>query len=253
MPKSISLIPYFKKNGYLLLIAALLFGASYIIDYFRSGSANVTAIENKFTDYLQSAQIDFEAVNSNNEFVNTLYDDQLSASQMNMLKQKKYFLFFYNVNTIDSSKLIQWNTQAILPTQAILRDTGKLGFSQLANGYYVWFKQFNSRGFSIGLLPIKWNYIVTNEYLKNDFTIEGILTSYYNLIPNGNVKDIHGKSLFGLQEIAGVTVQNNNIFSVLIKILATFLIFIFIYFLAIFLLQSGYDPLKVFIYFFIRV
>ena len=251
MPKSISLIPYFKKNGYLLLVAILLFGASYIVDYFQSGIANVNSIENKYTNHLHRAQKDFESINKNNELITSIYENQLTASGMKMLKQKKYFIFFYNVNTIDSSRLALWNTQTVLPSQAILQHADKVGFTQLANGYYVWFKQFNSHGFSIGLLPVKWNYIVTNEYLKNDFVIEGDLSAHYRLVSNGNVKDINGKALFGLQEIKDVPVLQNNIYSILLKLIATLFIFIFIYYLAIFLLQAKYPPGKVFVYLFI--
>jgi signal transduction histidine kinase len=251
VPRYVSLIPYFKKNGYLLLVALLLFGASYIVDYFRSGSANVNVIENNFTDYLQKAQKDFEAVNKNNELINFIYDDKLSIKRIEALEQKKYFTFFYHVNIVDSSRLVLWNTQTILPTKAILTSAETVGFTQLSNGYYVWFKQFNSRGFAIGLLPVKWNYIVTNEYLKNDFVLEEGLSNHYRLTTTGNIKDISGKSLFGLEEISGIPVSQNNAFSILLKLLGTFVIFIFIYFLAMYLLHAGYSPTKVFVYFFL--
>lgn len=251
MPKSISLIPYFKKNGYLLLIAVLLFGASFIIDHFRSGTANVNTIENKFTSYLHKAQRDFESVNSNKELINAIYDAKLSVAGIETLNQKNYFIFFYNLNTIDSSKLAQWNTQTILPPASILTNSEKVGFALLSNGYYVWFKQFNSRGFAIGLVPIKWNYIVTNEYLRNDFAIGENLASQYNLVPGGNVKDINGANLFGLQEIKAAQVAQNNGYSILLKLAATLLGFIFIYFLAIYLLQSGFRPTHVFVFLFV--
>lgn len=251
MPKFVSLIPYFKKNAYLLLAALLLFCASYIIDYFQSGSANVNAIENEFTAYLQKAQKDFEALNSNSEFINSVFDDELPTRGIETLAHKNYFAFFYNLNTTDSSELVLWNTQTILPTKEILTATETSGFTQLSNGYYVWFKQFNNRGFAIGLLPIKWNYIVTNEYLKNDFVLGNGLSYEYKLTPAGNVKDLNGKALFGLEEIHGVNVSQNNALSILLKLLGSFVIFIFIYFLAMYLLQAGFRPTKVFIYFFL--
>src|SRR5690606_22559213 len=106
----------------------------------------------------------------------------------------------------------------------------------------------NSRGFAIGLLPVKWNYIVTNEYLRNDFVLDEGLGAKYNLAETGNVKEIKGKQLFGLQEIQQAKEKQNNPSSILLKLLGTVLLFIFIYFLAIYFLQGGYKPTGVFIY-----
>ncbi len=251
MPKAFLLFPYFKKNGYLLLIAALLFGASLIIDHFQNSTANVNAIEEKFTKYIQQEQKDFEALNANKFFINEIYNNKLSAAGMRELEVEKYFVFFYDINVEDSSRLVLWNTQKVLPTRALLTARETVGFTQLANGYYVWFKQFNSRGFSIGLLPVKWNYIVTNEYLKNDFVLDDVSGTKYKLADEGKVQDLSGKPLFGLQEIYQTSEKQNNIYSILLKLLATALIFIFIYFLAIYFLQNGFSPTGVFVYLFL--
>ncbi|NOT90435.1 sensor histidine kinase [Ferruginibacter sp.] len=134
-----------------------------------------------------------------------------------------------------------WNTQAVQPTEALLYGADSSGFVQLQNGYYVWRKKNTNRGIIIALIPVKWKYVVTNEYLKNTFVIgEGIENNYDISLDSGavSVKGAGGKDLFFLFKKPGTVIPKNNIISVWLRITGTFLIFLFIHFCAVYIAMN---------------
>ncbi len=151
--------------------------------------------------------------------------------------QKKYFFYLFHLNESGQYNAIFWNTQAVQPTEDLLRNTDSSGFVQLQNGYYVWQKKNTNQGILIALIPVKWNYVITNEYLKNSFVIgEGIENNYDVSVDSGavTVKSVSGKPLFYLFKKPGTFIPKDNIVSVWLRILATVFIFLFIHFCAVF-------------------
>jgi two-component system, NtrC family, nitrogen regulation sensor histidine kinase NtrY len=112
------------------------------------------------------------------------------------------------------------------------------GFIQLQNGYYVWRKINAGREIAIALIPVKWNYVVTNEYLQNNFVIgEGIENNYDISLEAGTaiVKDLSGKNLFYLFKKAGTIIPKSNLVSVWLRILGTVFLLLFIHFCALYI------------------
>lgn len=141
------------------------------------------------------------------------------------------------MNDAGQYNAIFWNTQSVQPTDDLLRNADSTGFVQLQNGYYVWQKKNAAQGILIALIPVKWNYVITNEYLKNSFVIgEGIENNYDVSSDSGavTVKCLNGKSLFYLFKKPGTFIPKDNIVSVWLRILATVFIFLFIHFCAVF-------------------
>lgn len=157
------------------------------------------------------------------------------------ITQKKYYFYLYQLNDMGLYTAAFWNTQAVQPTEALLYGADSSGFVQLQNGYYVWRKKNTNRGIIIALIPVKWKYVVTNEYLKNTFVIgEGIENNYDISLDSGavSVKGAGGKDLFFLFKKPGTVIPKNNIISVWLRITGTFLIFLFIHFCAVYIAMN---------------
>ena len=109
---------------------------------------------------------------------------------------------------------------------------------QLQNGYYVWRKVNVGQGIVLALIPVKWNYVITNEYLKNYFVIgQGIENNYDIAVENGSkeVKGLNGDTLFYLFKKGGTIVPKNTIVSAWMRILGTLLVLLFLHFCAVYI------------------
>src|SRR5205085_7721560 len=126
----------------------------------------------QLTSYVQSAEKDFQSVIEDSVLVNSVVAKNVSEDRLKKLTKKKYFLFFYTFDSAGQPQLASWNTQQVLPSAGLLYLQGKSGFVQLQNGYYVWNSYSDKRIKVLALIPVKWNYIISNEYLQNGFADE---------------------------------------------------------------------------------
>mgnify|MGYP003478054950 FL=1 len=158
------------KNSYLLIIAAWLITFSFIIDNYWSGNSSVTAVSENIESYVQDQEKDFEKLLQDTILVSKINNNKYDEKQLKDLTGKPYFIYRYFVNDIQLKQLIFWNTQAVMPTDEILDSQDSSGFARLDNGYYVWRKATTVNSNTIALIPVKWDYFVTNTYLQNTFT-----------------------------------------------------------------------------------
>ncbi len=150
--------------------------------------------------------------------------------------KKEYFFYLYHVNEFNQYTAAFWNTQAVQPTEKIIQQADSTGFVQLQNGYYVWRKAKVINGIAIALIPVKWNYIVTNDYLKNTFVIGEELENNYDIsLETGpvTVKCLNGKELFYVFKKAGTIIPKSNVISVWLRILGAIFLLLFIHFCAV--------------------
>ncbi len=175
-----------------------------------------------------------------NKLVTKNYDEDF----LKVFTDKKYFFYFYHLNELNQYTAAFWNTQAVQPTDKIILQKDSAGFIQLQNGYYVWRKVQVSNGIAIALIPVKWNYVITNDYLKNSFVIGEDLENNYDIsIEQGaamaSVKSLNNKELFYLFKKAGTIIPKSNLISVWLRILGTVFLFLFIHFCAVFISVNG--------------
>jgi signal transduction histidine kinase len=229
---------FFSKNSYLLVIAAWFITISFIIDNYWSDNSSVNSVQNKIETYIQQQEKDFNKLSADKVLLNKLTLKNYDEAFIKKYTEKKYFFYLYRLNDLGQYNALFWNTQAVQPTDLLLQQIDSIGFIQLQNGYYVWKKVSNSSGLSIALIPVKWNYVVTNEYLKNSFVIgEGIENNYDINLEAGavSVKCLNGKVLFYLFKKAGTFIPKNNVISVWLRITGTLFIFLFIHFCAVYI------------------
>lgn len=232
MQHTITLRRFFYKNAYLLLLAAWLVTLSFIVDNYWSANASLHSVQNKITSHIQQQEKDFQALANDTTVINKIVRGTYPEEFINSLTRKKYFVFFYAPDSSGHEELICWNTQQVLPFPSLLYENRKTGFIQLENGYYVW-KRYNTNNVKVlGLIPVKWNYIISNEYLKNGFVNDPSLSLNYDISSNPDVgvsvKSFDGTPLFSLFEIAGNTNYQNNFVSVILRILAALMVLLFI-------------------------
>ncbi len=223
------------KNSYLLIIAAWFITISFIIDNYLSGNSSVGTVRNNIENYIQKQEKDFEKLVLDTILVKKINDDKFDEEQLQLLTNKKYFIYRYFVNDIGLHQLIFWNTQTVLPSAEILSYPDNSGFIQLENGYYAWRKFTSPGSITVALIPIKWNYFVTNTYLRNSFATGKDLESNYDISTQPNtaaVKSIDGNKLFYLVEKRNIVIPKNNLAAVWFRILAAVFVLLFIHLLA---------------------
>ncbi len=225
------------RHSYLLIIAAWLITISFIIDNYLSGNSSVAAVRHKIESHLQKQEKDVEKLMANAEVTGPISNNSYDEAILLKLTDKKYFVYRYFINDIGHKQLIFWNTQTVLPSAEILSSYDSSGFSQLENGYYVWRKIKAASGISVVLIPVKWNYFVTNAYLKNSFVAGEELENKYDISvqPNNTaVRSIHGNTLFYLTEKSTNIIPKSNLTAVWLKVLAVIFLLFFIHLTAAF-------------------
>ena len=223
------------KNSYLLILAVCLVIFSFIADQYRSGNSSMAAVLQTVEKDVQVHEKDFDKLMSDTALVRQMDDNSYDEPQLLQLTDKQYFIFRYFINDIGLHQIIFWNTQTVLPTEEIIRVKDSSGFVKLDNGYYVWRKYASANSITIALIPVKWNYFVTNTYLENGFVAGKRFERNYDISPLASaapVKSISGSHLFYMAEKSADVIPGNNRLSVWFRICAALLILLFIHLLA---------------------
>jgi len=224
---------FFKYNLYLLVAAAWLITLSFIINNYWSSTSNIKAVQKKMNNYVKDAENDFVKILNDSSFLKHMQRAAMSGKKERLLQKKDYFIYLYQGKSLSQPSLQYWSTQTVLPDEGILASPHKAGFAQLSNGFYVWNKVVNSNKFAIALIPIKWNYIVTNEYLKNDFTNNPRTGVFFDIFPGtsaaGNINSIYKEPLFYLVKKPSTLLAKDNVISVWFRVMAAFLVLLFIH------------------------
>ena len=237
MLKKIIIPRIITNNIYLLVIVAWLVTLSFLINNYWSSYSNLKAVQKKMTGYIQTAEKDFIAMAADGSFKNLMQDSLLE--DLSKVSKKDYCLFLYNLDSTAALHLSYWNTQKVLPDSGIIYSALKAGFAQLPNGFYVWNKSDSAGILAIALIPVKWNYIITNEYLQNNFVDNPLTGQKYDIFPGqttaGNISSVHGTPLFYLVEKDAVNIFKDNIVSIWFRIVAAILTLLFIHLCAVYI------------------
>ncbi len=226
------------KNSYLPVIAAWLITISFIIDNYWADTASVASVQKKIEQYIHAQEKDFNVFAADTALQQKLLKKDYDGSTLKAISSKPYFVYLYQLNETADLHLNFWSSQTAVPADKILQNSDSTGFMQLQNGYYVWQKKAANGVTAVALIPVKWNYIITNDYLKNSFVAgDGLEVNYEIALDSGKVpvKCSNGQTAFYLFKKAGTILPKNNIASVWLRIIATFLLLLFVHMCAIYL------------------
>jgi two-component system, NtrC family, nitrogen regulation sensor histidine kinase NtrY len=191
------------KNSYLLIIAACLVIISLIVDKVYTGYSSPEAVKKTVQNYVQDQERDFKNLLQDTVLIKKINDDQYDEAQLKQLTDKPYFIYRYFVNDIGLHQIIFWNTQTVLPTESVIAAIGENGMAKLGNGYYVWLKKTEAKSITIALIPVKWEYFITNNQLQNNFVVGKNIEKKYAVADTAtpaSIKSIAGNDLFYLAE-----------------------------------------------------
>lgn len=234
---------FFFKKSYQLIIAAWLITISFFIDNYWAGNSSVKSVQKNLNKYISEQQLDYQRFLVDTVAVNKLVTKKHDEAFLNKYINKRYFFYLYQQKDSSHFVLSFWNTQSAQPNNEILLSGKNEGFIQLQNGYYVWQKASINNIASVALIPIKWKYVITNEYLQNTFAIDADIELNYDLtIDSGSapIKSIKGNTLFYLVQKANFVLAKNNEIAVYLRILATLMVLFFIHLCATFLAVNNY-------------
>lgn len=223
------------KSGYLLLVAAWLITISLIIDNYWTENSSPGIARKNIASLINRQERDFENLCRDTLLLKRLNYQQTDENVNSILLSKEYFLFTCRDYPGIEPEITYWNTQVTEPPISLLSTVSDVGFANLANGYYVWKKcRFDSM-MAIALIPVKWNYSITNEYLRNEFILSESLDKLYDISMEATpypVRSVNGQVLFYLTTKGNVTVQHNSFFAAILRIIAALLVLLFIQLLA---------------------
>ncbi len=231
------------KNIYLLVVAAWLITISFVVDNYWSVNASLSTVQKELSNYIHNQENDFVKLVNDSATINKIGKGVFTEEYLLHITRKKYFVFFYSTDSTFHESLICWNTQQVLPYPSLLYEKRDKGFVKLQNGYYVW-NRYNFKDIkALALIPVKWDYIIENENLQNDFANDKSITQTYDIAPGADkavaIKSINGKDLFYIHEKSINSIYKNNPVAVALQIGALLLILLFVQWCATFFALRG--------------
>ncbi len=225
---------FLKDNSYLLFASVLLL----IISVFTQRTDTRNFFSRSYTKqlqaYISTAENNFDRFTADTAQLNALANATADEVQVTKIAtQQEYFYLYKKTNSI--TKLSFWNTQSVFPDSSILSLPDTVGFTTLVNGYYFYQKKLVDTIEVISLLPIKWNYIVTNDYLKNQFVKDAAVGNKFDIATEKTATSIYAKNgnlLFSLQPKQIANVVGENKLTIWLRILSFLPLFLFIHFTA---------------------
>jgi two-component system nitrogen regulation sensor histidine kinase NtrY len=228
---------FLKDNVYLIIAALLLLSISVFTQESRHMGATAEKFTKTLSEYIHNGEKEFSTFKNDENLIASLAKGKSGAATITDLAARKQHFFIYS-ETAGFRQLLFWNTQAVLPDDFLLNVKDSVGFIELSNGYYVWQKS-NVRSYTvIALLPVKWNYFISNDHLKNNFVIGGSVSTGFGLNDRKGthlVSTATGRPLFFINEKKAGAVAGLNPITIWLRLLALIPIFLFIHFCSSFI------------------
>ncbi|MDR0794260.1 MAG: hypothetical protein LBE82_13210, partial [Chitinophagaceae bacterium] len=230
-----ALITSFKKNKYLLIVAAWLFTISFVVSNYWAYNATINNVKHSFEEYIATQENEFNNLLKDSVSLQTLAGATTDKSSLN-LEDKPSYVFMYKIDSLGNAKIVYWSTYAMqLHLAEIQREDGIFPVA-----YTTVFFELIKRTIALNgskyiiacAIPIRWDFssIEENQYLKTGFVNFPEIENQYQISNNKNAVQIYngaGKALFGIMKKNSVNEPSSDPLSLILKILG--IIFILIY------------------------
>ena len=227
---------FFYKNGFLLILAGWFLTFSYLFQYYWSYTSAPAQVKKTLQRTINSREKDFEQLLNDTALLHSLNNGTYNKNSFQQLLRKDYFIFVAS-NGSDGFQTRFWNTQTILPGIELWQRADGVWFEQLINGYYTVYKKAvalknGSSCMVMALIPVKWNYFVTTNYLSNGFAYLQGIEKYYSISDvtktTLEIKSNDGTTLFWLTEQTNFP-QPLNWITVVLRLVAMFCLLLFLH------------------------
>jgi two-component system, NtrC family, nitrogen regulation sensor histidine kinase NtrY len=229
---------FISRNSYLPLSALFCIFLSFVTDQFWQGNASAREAGVQVQDHVQRQEKAFDLLVTDTVAMNSMLNGNYDEVLLDRLSGARFFVYRYLLNGEGHPAMVFWSTQAVIPSDTLLSLPGRSGFVRLSNGYYVWRKVQDARSITLGLVPVKWNYFISNDYLQNTFATDKNMGPNFDVsvLPGKDmVRSVGGNALFSIVKKPGNPVLRNNDITVILRLLAVLLVLLFIHLCATFI------------------
>lgn len=186
--------------------------------------------------YIWQNEDDFNELLRDSILIKKLVNNEETEEDVTKIKNKPYTFFLYDQIDTANFELLFWNTQSVLPDDSILMSGNTNYIRYLTNGQYqIIRKKLNSGNNSLValyMLPIRTQYVLESEYLRNGFVNHPNLEESYSLVLSPSDFPIRSKSgeiLFYLQSKPYNNIESYDWVTIFLRILGTLLILFFLH------------------------
>ncbi|WP_341835372.1 hypothetical protein WJU16_21045 [Chitinophaga pollutisoli] len=159
---------FFLRNGYLLIIAAWLFTFAFLFNNYWSYYSSPHGVQRSLENDIHSRQEDFRELTADTAVVNSLFRGDYSRETLEETYSESYHVFAYDSSDA-GTRLRFWSTNTVEPP-APNTSTPPTTFRKMANGWYVVLTHRPAPDrWLIGLLPVKEEFAINNDYLGSSF------------------------------------------------------------------------------------
>lgn len=233
-----TLISTIKKTAsrytWLFLTAAWLYTLSFIFTNYFSGNSSPEKAAGIIEKYLHPQEEIFYTIASDTSVLYALVNDSPSVSRKNLLNDG-VGIFVYQLNDLGNPVLVFWNTNSLQVNTSDVLKPATVMMTANTNGHFELLKKsFNYKGLHwiiCAMIPVKWEYFLTNEYLESKFAVESAINNNYTISYQANdaaVKNKNGKTLFYIHQKNTLKPPTTGNLSIFFRLLAVLLFCLYI-------------------------
>ncbi len=229
------------RNAYFLIAAAWLFTLSFIFSNYWSYTSSPQGVRKTLEQHLRQREQDLDELLQDTALLKRLVQTAESQAEARDMVDKPYGFFLYSLEESGPIVLKYWNTQQSAPTDEMLVRPDGDYFVNLPNGQYELVRRKVSiRGgrnlLACALIPVRWDYFVENDYLRNGFVDQPNIEDNYTITPAITeipVMNSRGRTLFHLEKKSGNTSGGSDWITILLRVLGSLMVFFYIHMLAL--------------------
>lgn len=222
------------KNAWLFFAAAWLYTLSFIFTNYFSYSSSPEKVATVLSDYIHGQENSFKTIIQDSALVNAIITDAPSpAKKQHVIDDLG--IFAYQVNDLGNPVLVFWNTNKMAPAEEDITRADGSYLVNYQNGIFELVKSsLTIKGlpyFFISLIPVRWEYFMSNDYLKPGYAVSEAIGNNFKIHPPGigaPVTNLRGETLFSITEESRAYDDTPVGFSVFLRIIAIVCLFVFI-------------------------
>lgn len=237
MQISITWKRFLKDNIYLVVATFLLLSISVFTQGNKTGSVRTKRFSNNVSEYIHKGEKNFAEFKANPATLKNLSAEASAFSSISGVYGSNQYYFIYT-KADAFPQLLFWNTQVVLPDEFLINTRDTIGFAKLSNGYYFWQKSTVHSYKIISLLPVKWNYIISNDHLANTFLVDEEAGKNFEIDAEKGTNLIRSTTkipLFFINEAKAQSLSGLNNLTTWLRLLALIPFLLFIHFCASFI------------------
>jgi len=222
------------RHGYLFITAAWLYTISFVITNYLSYNSSYKKVQSSLNAYLEKQEKTFDKVAGNSSFLPVVTGDSNNNLKPE-LASLRFGLFVYELNDRGNPVQLYWNTNSMAVNAAdVLKVDGNYGL-HYADGFFELIRrtaELNGKKYIVaGLVPVYWNYLIENKYLKSEFAGYPGIENQYEISTEKTEYPIlngQGSVIFNIKKKSNVSSDHPDSFSLFLRVLAVLFLMVFI-------------------------